>query len=130
MRSSAMRSAFPGRHAARKPVLRLAGALLLAALFFTAAAPAAEPPDVVVSIKPVHSLVAKLMKGVAEPVLIVGGTATPYGYELAAKQKRQIAEADLIIHVGEELEPFLAKPLAGIEDERVMELLASRELKI
>ncbi len=91
---------------------------------------AAEPPDIVVSIKPIHSLVASLMKGISEPKLLVGGTDTPFGYRLSTEQKKTIAQADLIVWVGEELEPFLAEPLAAVDDKRVMELLASDDLKI
>lgn len=37
----------------------------------------AEVPNVVVSIKPIHSLVASIMKGLGEPALIVEGAASP-----------------------------------------------------
>ncbi len=104
--------------------------LLVVVFSFGGTGVAAEPPNVVVSIKPIHSLVAQLMAGVAEPTLLVDGVATPYDYQLSPEQQKEIARARLVIWVGEELEPFLSKALAGVEDERVMELLASDLLKI
>jgi zinc transport system substrate-binding protein len=41
-------------------------------------APSANEVNVVVSIKPVHSLVAGVMQGVGEPVLLVKGTGSEH----------------------------------------------------
>ena len=75
---------------------------------------AAEPsaPAVVVSIKPLHSLVAGVMQGVATPLLLVKGGGSPHGYVLRPSEARALAKAQLIVWVGEELESFLQKPLA------------------
>ena len=56
--------------------------LLLAAgpLLLTAAA--AAEPQVVVSIKPIHSLVAGVMQGVGAPVLLLSGASSPHDYSL------------------------------------------------
>lgn len=43
---------------------------------------AAEKGDVVVSIKPIHSLVSAVMQGAGEPDLIVKGAASEHGYNL------------------------------------------------
>ncbi len=74
---------------------------------------AVEPPApaVVVSIKPLHSLVAGVMRGVASPLLLVKGGGSPHGYVLRPSEARALAKAQLVIWVGEDLESFLLKPL-------------------
>lgn len=76
----------------------------------------AEPgaPDVVVSIKPIHSLVAGVMQGVATPLLLVKGGGSPHGYVLRPSEARALAKAQLVVWVGEELESFLQKPLSTL----------------
>lgn len=76
----------------------------------TSQAVAAETPRVVVSIKPLHSLVSGVMAGVAEPELIVK-KGSPHGYSLRPSEARALAKADLVVWVGHELESFLEKPL-------------------
>ncbi len=76
---------------------------------------AVEPaaPAVVVSIKPLHSLVAGVMRGVASPLLLVKGGGSPHGYVLRPSEARALSKAQLVIWVGEDLESFLQKPLAS-----------------
>lgn len=76
--------------------------------------PAAAAPDVVVSIKPIHALVAGVMAGVAEPGLIVGGAASPHVYSLRPSDARHLEAADLVFWAGPIMEGFLAKPLAAL----------------
>ena len=70
---------------------------------------AGEPLKVVVTIKPVHSLVAALMAGIAEPVLIVEGAASPHTFTLKPSAARAISEADVFIRVSPALEAFTNK---------------------
>lgn len=74
----------------------------------------AEPPDVVVGIKPIHSLVAGVMRGVGEPTLLVDGAGSPHTYSLRPSEARAIAQADVVFWVGKGLETFLATPLATL----------------
>lgn len=71
-------------------------------------------PAVVVSIKPIHALVAGVMQGVAEPQLLVKGGGSPHGYVLRPSEARALSNADLVIWVGHALESFLEKPLATL----------------
>lgn len=73
----------------------------------------ATVPNVVASIKPIHALVAGVMQGVAEPRLLVKG-GSPHGYVLRPSEARALANADLVVWVGHELEGFLEKPLATL----------------
>lgn len=69
----------------------------------------AETVDVVVTIKPIHSLVAQVMQGVAEPTLLVDGSASPHSFSLKPSHIRAVDRAGVFIRVSERLEPFTAK---------------------
>ncbi|KIL98753.1 Zinc ABC transporter periplasmic-binding protein ZnuA [Paramagnetospirillum magnetotacticum MS-1] len=91
----------------------LAAALLLTGL----AAPAlAEVPKVLVSIKPLHSLVAAVMEGMGEPGLIVSGTASPHGYAMKPSDARAAEKAKLVVWVGPALESWLDHTMAKRQD--------------
>ncbi|WP_137137091.1 zinc ABC transporter substrate-binding protein ZnuA [Rhizobium sp. FKY42] len=89
-----------------------------AALFATAsvfaAGSATAAPEVVVSVKPIHSLVAAVMEGVAVPKLIVEGAASPHTFTMKPSHARSLEKADVIFWVGENLETFLEKPLDAL----------------
>ncbi|MDX3977533.1 zinc ABC transporter substrate-binding protein ZnuA [Shinella sp.] len=74
----------------------------------------AEVPNVVVSIKPIHSLVAAIMQGVGEPDLIVEGAASPHTYSLKPSNAAALQDADVVFWVGHGLEAFLEKPLEAL----------------
>jgi zinc transport system substrate-binding protein len=74
----------------------------------------AAVPKVVASIKPIHSLVAGVMEGVAEPDLIVTGGASPHTYTLKPSDAKRLERADLVFWIGPILDGFLAKPLAAL----------------
>ena len=86
----------------------------MAALALAAAAPAAAAPEVVVSIKPVHALVAGVMQGIAVPRLLVEGAASPHAYSLRPSEALALSRADVVFWIGPNLEMFLAKPLAAL----------------
>lgn len=88
--------------------------LLSAAAFFVGAGQGLATPDVVVSIKPIHSLVASIMKGVGEPKLIVDGAASPHTFSLKPSNAAAIESADVIFWIGPGIEAFLEKPLDAL----------------
>ena len=94
---------------------------LVSLLSLTGSALAAEErgPSVVVSIKPIHSLVAAIMKGAGEPRLLIQGGSSPHSYALRPSDARAIADAQLVVWVGEDLETFLEKPLASLGKDAV-----------
>ncbi len=75
----------------------------------------AAAPEVLVSLKPIHSLVAGVM-GNAEPPaqLLLPATASPHLYQMRPSDARALQNADLVIWVGEALETFLVRPIATI----------------
>ncbi|MBV2184162.1 MAG: zinc ABC transporter substrate-binding protein [Rhizobium sp.] len=101
---------------------RLGLAASTAALFLTPTL-ALAAPQVVVSIKPVHSLVAAIMKGVGEPSLIVEGSASAHTYSLKPSHARALENADIVFWVGPGLEAFLEKPVDALAGKaKVVEL--------
>lgn len=72
------------------------------------------PPDVVVTVKPLHSLAAGVMQGVGEPYLLVRGAASPHAFSLRPSDARALDGADLVVWVGPSLEAFLERPLASL----------------
>ncbi len=85
--------------------------VLTMALFTGFAAPASAAPQVVVSIKPLHSLVSGVMKGVGEPYLLIRGAASPHTFSLKPSDARELERARVIFWVGEVLAPGLERPL-------------------
>jgi len=84
---------------------------------------AADVPKVVVSVKPVHSLVAGVMAGVGEPLLLIKGAASPHSYSLRPSAARALSKAQLVFWIGGNLEAFLGKPLASLASRaRLVEL--------
>lgn len=69
----------------------------------------AEPPGVAVDIRPVHSLVAAVMEGVAQPVLLSDAQASPHAAALRPSAARALQGADLLVWVGPALTPWLAR---------------------
>lgn len=98
-------------------------ALLLSTSILFGATAANAAPNVVVSIKPIHSLVAAVMEGVGEPALIVEGAASPHTFTMKPSNARAVQEADLVFWMGPNMEAFLEKPLEALaSDATVIEL--------
>lgn len=95
---------------------KCASAILFAAAawLFPAPSEAAEALRVVVSIKPLHSLVTGVMAGVGTPKLLLAGGQSPHTYTLKPSDARALQEADVVFWVGPALEGFLAKPIAAL----------------
>ncbi len=71
----------------------------------------AAPGGVVVSIKPLHSLVAAVTQGVQQPYLIMRGGGSPHAYSLKPSDAAALEAAAAVFWIGPDLELFLAGPL-------------------
>lgn len=97
--------------------------LLLAVAMVPTASSAAPEGGVVASIKPVHSLVAMVMRDVGEAHLIVDGAASPHTYSLKPSDAARIEDAAVVFWVGPGLEAFLDRSLTAVgSDARVVAL--------
>ena len=100
----------PHPHSLRPaPAVRVGAALMAALVGLAAASLSAAAQDrlnVVVTIKPVHALVAGVMGKTGDPRLLVGGAASPHTFSLKPSDAKALGEADVFIRVSEEIEPF------------------------
>jgi len=84
-------------------------------VFAVCAIPAtAAAPNVLATLKPVHSLVASVMQGVGEPELLIGGALSEHSYELKPSDARKIKDAALIFEIGPDMETYLIAPLSAL----------------
>ncbi len=90
--------------------------LLLILIIPAHAQASTEAFSVAVTVKPVHSLVAGVMDGVGEPLLVMSGSASPHHYTLRPSERRALANASLIFWVGPELETFMPRILGSLGD--------------
>jgi zinc transport system substrate-binding protein len=73
--------------------------------------PAIARPKVVVSIQPIYSLTAGVMKDVGKPILLIKGTQSPHLFALRPSEAKFLNSADLIVWVDANLERSLEKPI-------------------
>ncbi len=88
--------------------------VLLTVTFAATSASAMTDSDIVVSVKPLHSLVANITKGISRPVLILSAPGSPHTSTLKPSNAAAIANAKLIFWIGPQLETFLQKPITTI----------------
>ena len=71
-------------------------------------------PEVVVTIKPLHSLVSGVMGPSADPYLMIQGGASPHAYKLKPSDARALSAAEAVFWIGPDLETFLSDSLANL----------------
>lgn len=85
--------------------------------------------DVVVTIKPIHALISGVMKDIGKPTLLIKGGQSPHSYSLRPSDARALADAELVVWIGPELESFLVQPLHSLAPSaQKVELLRKPEL--
>lgn len=88
-------------------------------------------PQVVVTIKPLHSLVSGIMKDVGSPYLLLKGAASPHSFQLKPSEARLINRAELIIRVGSNLEVPLNKTFSSLShSEKIMDMIDLKGLRL
>ncbi|MGI9433350.1 MAG: zinc ABC transporter substrate-binding protein [Geminicoccaceae bacterium] len=102
---------------------RLAGPLVPLAALMGFAHDADAEVKVAASIAPVHSLVAMVTEGITEPALIVRPGASPHTYAMKPSEAQALDQADVVIWIGEALEPWMTKAIVTLAgDASVVEL--------
>ncbi|MCD6034855.1 MAG: znuA [Rickettsiales bacterium] len=105
--------------------------VFLSLLVVTPAYAGDSTPRIVVSIKPIHSLVASVADGVAEPVLLLDGKKSEHHYTLKPSDAKALANADLVFLVSYDLETFLERPLASLSKQaRVVSLIDAKGVTV
>jgi zinc transport system substrate-binding protein len=90
----------------------LFAALILSASLWSATHAAA--PRVVTSIKPLQSLAAGVMDGIATPDVLIKGSGSLHAYALRPSEAAALNAADVIFWIGPAFETFLEKPLQAL----------------
>lgn len=102
-------------------------------LFLLGLSPAlqAEGFRVLVTIKPIHSIVASLMQDIEGPDLLIEGAQTPYDFQPDPDISSRLKKYDLVIWVGPELESSLAPFMRqASNDTRVLQVLSNPRMKV
>jgi zinc transport system substrate-binding protein len=92
-------------------------------LFAVCGRHAMAAPDVVVSIAPLHSLVAAVMAGSRPPHLLLRGGESPHTFSLRPSDARVLDDADILFWIGPPLERPLARILPNLGVPRTVAML-------
>ncbi len=91
----------------KKLAIKFLFTLLIGMLLLTNPIYGQNPPNIVISIKPIHSLISFLMQGVKEPQVIVDGFLSEHEYYLKPSDIRKLEQAQLVIWMGNTIDPFM-----------------------
>jgi zinc transport system substrate-binding protein len=79
---------------------------------------------VVVTSKPIHSLVASVMGSLGQPSLLVSGAASPHTYAMKPSDAKAVNAARVFFRVSADLEPFTSKLVKSLATTVRVETLA------
>lgn len=111
------------KHLCLAAPIKLTGFLIIAAAFSSHNA-AAKAPHIVVTIKPLHSIVANITSGVATPELLLPDSQSPHTFRLKPSHRSAIEKADLVFWVGPQYELHLEK-IMGLYPQKTVALIES-----
>lgn len=86
---------------------------------------ASSVPQVVVSIKPLHSLVSAVMGDLGRPGLILKQAGSEHGYALKPSDAKILSTADIIFIANPNMELFLSRPIENLGVKEHMIALSS-----
>lgn len=102
---------------------------ILACLFCLLPALVAAAPRVVVSIAPLHSLVAGVVVDDGPPHLLLRGRQSPHSFSLRPSDARQLHAADALFWIGPELETPIQRIVPSLRRTRSVALLHTTGLQ-
>lgn len=82
----------------------------------TCASAFASDSKVVVSINPVHSLVASVLDGIQTPELLIKGTDSVHGYQVKPSDAKLLENADVIVWIGPTFESTLSPSISNVSE--------------
>ncbi len=85
--------------------------------------------DIVVTIKPLYSLVAQLSEGITQPVLLMKQMPSAHHYNMRPSDRRLLANAGVIIWIGPQLESYLDKTIQQ-QDAMIISAMQADGLKL
>ncbi len=87
---------------------------LLLPLLMLAAPAVADPLKIAVDLPAVHSLVAQVAGDKAEIDFVLKPGASPHGYAMRPSETRILQDADVVVWIGSEQFPWLARGIANV----------------
>ena len=92
-------------------------------LLLTTSVANADTLKIIVTIKPIHSLVSNLTHGITTPQLLIDGLQSPHDYTLKPSERRSISQADLVIYTSAQIEGFIEKLKDSDNNQGFIELI-------
>ena len=93
------------------------------------ASEATDPPVVLATTRPLHSIAAYVTDGVSEARLLIDGSLSPHVFQLKPSHVRAVRDADIILWAGEGVERFIPSMLKNFAaDTSAIELAALPEV--
>ncbi len=86
--------------------------------------------DVVVSIKPIHSIVTILMDGIDTPKLLLNSSDSAHTFHLKPSQIRMLSKSDLVITISDDFETGLRKALKNVKKDSHFKVSSLNQLNI
>lgn len=86
-----------------------------------------SPPKVLVSIAPIHSLVAGVMEGIAEPELLMEAGTSAHIHQLKPSEAAKLHSAQIIIWIGPMYESALVNSISAVK--KSIQLITLSDLK-
>lgn len=77
-------------------------------------------PQVVVTIKPLYSVAAWMMKGIGTPELLMKEKASPHHFHLLPSHIEKLNTADIFLWVGPDMETEFAKTVSTLDEKKVI----------
>lgn len=85
---------------------------------------------ILVTIKPLYSLVAHLTEGISSPVLLMKQTQSPHHYNMRPSERQLLNNARMIIWLGPQMESYLSKIIQQQNNAVVITALHADKLKL
>lgn len=81
--------------------------MLCLCLLFSSNRCYADTPNILASIKPLHSIISHITEGISKTELLLGQQQSPHHFQLRPSQKRLINQADIFIYSSDNIEGFV-----------------------
>jgi len=90
----------------------------------------AQMPNVVASIKPLHSLLSNIMQGTNKPELLIADNQSIHDYQLRPSQRRMLAHADWVFYASNHVESFMPALQSSISKTKFINLSSIKGLQL
>lgn len=85
------------------------GLVFSALMGLTTASLAAQPPQVLTTLKPLQLIAEAITDGISTPEVLLAPGASPHDYALKPSDSRKLANADVLMWIGPDMEAFLTR---------------------